>query len=473
MSAEGSSRITDQLARFASCLNYADIPEDVILGVKRIFLDTLGTTLAASTLGVGCKEVVEVAVALGGRPESTIFGSVHKVAASHAAMANGALAHALNYDAIGPQVGHVGLVAMTPLALAESIGGVSGKRFLSALTAGAEVTSRITAAQAETGEPSSVAFLSGQLFGYFGAAAGAGHILRIDARQMCSAFGIALMQAAGTMQVVIGGDPPAKAIYAAFPNQGGTLAAMLARAGLCAEVEALEGPAGLYEMVYQGRYVGRMVTDGLGSEYLLMQAQFKPWPTSGVIHPFIEAASLLVGQGARADDLEAIEIVGASRIAPWCEPADERRRPTNAASAANSIQFNVAKVLLQGTLTLSDFTSDGIKDERALAVADRTRVTFNESQRGGCVRVRTLDGRALEAQVEAPLGHPSRPMSDEQLMCKFVDCCRHAALPLSEADIELLIDAVYNLERLDDVSQLATMANGGAGAGSRHQVSAA
>jgi 2-methylcitrate dehydratase PrpD len=430
-----------------------------VTGVKRILLDTLGTTLAATTLGAGCREVVDVAVQFGGKPESTIFGSSHKVAAPHAAMANGALAHALNYDAIGPQVGHVGLVAMTPLAMAEAIGGVSGKKLLTAITAASEVTSRITAAQAETGEPSSVAFLAGQVFGYFGAAAGAGQILGINELQMRSAFGLALMQASGTMQVVLGGDPPAKAIYAAFPNHGGALSALLARAGLGAEVEALEGPAGLYQMIYQGRYVGRTITDGLGSNYLLTRAQFKPWPTSGVIHPFIEAAGLLVARGLRLDDIEAIEIVGGSRIKPWCEPVAERRRPTNAASAANSIQFNVAKVLSQGELTLRDYTPDGIRNAEALAVVDRISMVFDEAASGGAVRVRVRSGRTLDARVQAPLGHPSRPMSDEQLMRKFADCCRHAASPLPASDVERLADTIFNIERLDDVSVLATMAN--------------
>jgi 2-methylcitrate dehydratase PrpD len=92
---------TRQLAAFAATLAYDDLPADVVTTAKQLILDTLGTAWAATTLGAGCSEVVAVMGALGGKPESTIIGSGARVCAPNAAFANGALAHALNYDAIG------------------------------------------------------------------------------------------------------------------------------------------------------------------------------------------------------------------------------------------------------------------------------------------------------------------------------------------------------------------------------------
>ena len=106
--------------------------------------------------------------------------------------------------------------------------------------------------------------MAGQLFGYFGAAAAAGSLLQLNADRIHSAFGIALMQASGTMQVVHGGDPPAKAIYGAFPNHGGLLAALLSKAGLDGKCDALEGVAGLYEMFYGGEYREEALFENLG-----------------------------------------------------------------------------------------------------------------------------------------------------------------------------------------------------------------
>ena len=128
-------------------------------------------------------------------------------------------------------------------------------------------------------------FLEGQLLGYFGAAVGAGRVLGLSTKQMHSTLGLALMQAGGTMQVVFDGDPPAKAIYGGFSSLGGMLAAQLSKEGLGAQVDAIEGRAGLYGLFYNGRYAGNVLQENLGREFQLVRAHFKPWPTSGVVHP--------------------------------------------------------------------------------------------------------------------------------------------------------------------------------------------
>jgi 2-methylcitrate dehydratase PrpD len=446
---------TRRLAAFSATLTYEAIPPSVIEMVKRLLLDTLGTTLAATTLGAGCRETAQVMRELGGKPESTILGFGGKVAAPNAAFANGACAHALNYDPIGPESGHVGVVCLTaPLAIAEKLGGVSGKEFLVAATVASEVNARVTAAQARTGKTPSDKFMAGQLFGYFGAAASAGRLLHLNAEQIRSAFGLALMQTSGTMQVVLGGDPPAKAVYGAFPNHGGVLAALLSAAGLGGECDAFEGVAGLYEMFYKGDYREGALSDDLGTEFLLMGTQFKPWPTSMIAHAFIEAAGELAKAGVKPSAIEQIEVIGDPHIRPWCEPLDERRAPKNAASAANSIPFGVAKALLYGDLTLKDFTPQGVRDDKAVELAQRITYSFKERVEGGIVKITTRDGATKELHVRFPLGHLSRPVPMERLIAKFEDCCRYAVHPLSGDKVKRLADLIANLEN-SDVRELA------------------
>ena len=439
-----NSALTQRLAAFCASLRYEELPSPVVAHVKRILLDSLGTALAATTLGAGCREVIEVMSSAGGKAQSTILGTGKKVAAPHAAFANGALTHALNYDAIGPEVGHVGVVCLpAPLAVAQAHG-ISGSEFLVAAAVAAEVTARVTGAMALSGP--SKTFLAGQLLGYFGAAAGAARALRLGARETHSALGLALMQASGSMQVVLAGDPPAKAIYGAFPNHGGVLAALLAHAGIGAEVQALEGRAGLYGLFCGGEYQRERLIGGLGEDFRLLGTAFKPWPMSVVAHPFLEAASQLAG-----GEVREVRIIGHSELRPWCEPLEERRAPSNAAAAANSLPFGVAKMLARGNVSLGDFTTNGIRDPRALAIAALTTYRLDDSVRGGRVEVRTPDGRILQASVEVPLGHPSRPVPDERLRQKFRDCCRYAALPV---DADALLRAIERLEEAPNVEVL-------------------
>ena len=266
------------------------------------------------------------------------------------------------------------------------------------------------------------------------------------------------MQAAGSRQVVLSGDQPAKAIYGAFPNQAGVLAALLSQKGLGADCEVIGEPAGLLPMVYEGTCDMDALMGGLGTEFLMSNVRFKPWPTSGNLHPFIEAAADLVHDGLDAADIAEVGIVARHRLRDWCEPLDKRRRPENAAAAANSIPFCVAKTLVHGDISLSDFTPAELNDEPAIAVAERTTYRLEENLEGGIVTVRTYDGRHLEARGEPP---GERPVSQEILAKKFRDCCGHSVAPLPRDRIESLVAMIAELDALDDVGNVATFASSG------------
>jgi len=453
---------TRALARFAAELAFDDLPAPVVATLKRMVLDSLGAALAASTLGDGCAETMAVMVGLGGRPESTILGLGTKVAAPNAAFANGALVHALNYDPIGTEIGHLGVVCLAaPLAVAEAVGGVSGAEFLVASAVACETTARLTAAIARTGRRPSGKYVSGQLLNYFGAAVGAGRVLGLDAAGMHSALGLALMQMAGSRQIVLAGDPPAKAIYGAFPNQAGVLAALLSKQGLVADCDVFGPPAGLYAMIYDGDGDMSVLTEGLGTDFLLNEVGFKPWPTSNQLHPFIEAAGE-IGSGLDSSKIAEVAILAHSDLRPWCEPLEVRRHPENAAAAANSIPFCVAKALVGGDVTLADFSPQGLNDAAVSAIAGRTSCRLDDGVSGAVVEVRMGDGRRLEAHVETPLGHPSRPVSHERLVEKFRDCCGHGAQRLTADHVERLIALIDDLDRLDDIARLVALAGGGA-----------
>ena len=89
---------TKALATFASTLSFGDIPPETIAVAKRLVLDSLGCAIAATTLGDACPEVIRV---MSGPTGSTILGTSARATAPNAAFANGALVHALNYDAYG------------------------------------------------------------------------------------------------------------------------------------------------------------------------------------------------------------------------------------------------------------------------------------------------------------------------------------------------------------------------------------
>jgi len=448
--------LTRRVAAFAAELTYDDLPAEVVRIVKRLTLDTLGSALAGTTLGEGCAAVAGVVTGLAGPPESTLLGTTTKVSAPNAALANGALTNALNYSAAGADVGHTGVVCLAaPLALAEARAPISGRRFLTAAAVAAELLTRMSLASSSVQRLGAERLLlSGQYFGYLPATAGAGSIAGLDAAAMHSALGLALMQVSGTRQVIVQGDPPAKAIFGAFPNHGAVVSVLLAERGLGAEIDALDGRAGFYALA-GGSFDEAVLVDGLGSRFRLVETTFKPWPVSGVVTPFIEAAiALATAHDLHPEHIARVEVVGSPDIRQWCEPEAERRRPSNGASAANSTLFATAKALAHRRVVLADFTAAGLSDPVAAAIAGRTTYRPDEQLRRGGVSVVMTDGRRLDAAVEHALGHPARPLSDELLRAKFRDCCSVVPL-LAPADTQALIDFVERLENADDVSPLA------------------
>ena len=243
-------------------------------------------------MGDGCRETLAVVRASGGVPESSVLGTSERTSAVMAALANGATVHALNYDAIGARGGHPGAFGLTaPLAMAERVGGVDGREFIASLVAGVEVEMRAVAALIEAGVDTRQNFLEGS-----GAQLRGGNALRrpgsqAQPRRDGQRLGADADAGFGhTPQVVLYGDPPSKGIYAAFPNQGGVLSALMAKEGLEGRCLAIEGQAGLFNMFYGGVYAPEALRDGLGERFHILETVFKPWATSGMCHPFIDAA---------------------------------------------------------------------------------------------------------------------------------------------------------------------------------------
>jgi 2-methylcitrate dehydratase PrpD len=434
-------------ANYAANIKADDLPPDIRSVLKSLLLDSIGTAIAATSRGEGCKEVIALAsqgASVGG-PQATVplWGYPIRTTPLAAALANGALVHALNFDAVG--AGHAGLIVPAALAAAEAQPKVSGNEILAALAAGGELLARLETAAGEHGRKA----LDGQLHGYFGCAAAAARVLRLSPERFHDAICLALMQAAGSMQVVLDGDPPAKAIYGAFPNQAGLQAALLASHGLKAGCNAFDGEAGLFQLFYS-RDSRIEIAAELGVRHEIRRLRFKRWPTSAHLHPLIEAAASLKNNPAvDIGHLESVAIVACAKHRAWFEPPELRCHPENAAAAANSGQFVVAKVLLNGSIGLDDFTSAGLRQPDARNLASRIVITFEDGVQE-TIRLTDSNGRCFCATAAAS----SAQMETQAVHDKFRACIAYAANDALPGKADAIIAAVSRLEHLDDIRDL-------------------
>ena len=212
------------LATHVARTSFEDLPPAAVAGAKRSLLDALGVTLAASTLGEGCRPFVDLVLADGGAPVSTVVGFGRKVPPAAAALANGAMAHALDYEDAhdGALVHPNAQTVPAVLALAETRP-TSGREVLTAMAVGCDLVCRLGLALRD--DPARFGWYPPAILQAFGAAAGAARVLGLDAGATLDALSLTLAQATGTAEMTRGARSVVRGVRDAFGAHAGVLAA--------------------------------------------------------------------------------------------------------------------------------------------------------------------------------------------------------------------------------------------------------
>lgn len=467
--------VTRKLARHAATLDYGALPSSLVELTKRCVLDTLGVIIGASGMAPEGRIVADYVKDFGGKPESTLLGFGGKAPAPWAVFVNGSLAHMLDYDdLIDDNIGgaHTGIATVpAAFAVAEKLGGVSGRELIAAIVAGTDVMNRISQS---TGIPywtMTEGWFATQLLGFIAGAATAGRVLGLNEEQMENAFGIAFNQLSGSRQMAVGAATDLRAMQAGFSGQGGTLAAELARRGIVGSKEIVEGRYGLFKTyIHTDEPDWEKIVGGLGVRFPLLDThEFKVWPACSYTSATNAATQHLREEfGLRPEDVEAITIVGGNdgtRL--LCEPIELKRRPRVSIEAKYSIPFTTAVMMVKGNVTLRDYTDEGLRDPAVLAMADRVSyrlekdkvspVRGKSSVSNPTVEIRTRDGRVLVRKPDGVPGDPRHPVSQELLETKFRDCASFSAKPIPTQNIDRAIEMIRNLENVSDATEIISL----------------
>ncbi len=433
---------------------FESLPAAAVDGARRSLLDALGVTLAASTLGEGVRPFVELVTADGGTPASTIIGFGTKVPAAAAAYANGAMAHALDYEDAhdGALVHPSAPTVPAVLALAEATG-ASGREVLAAIAVGCDLVCRLGLAL--RADPAEAGWYPPALLQAYGATAGACRVLGLDGAAVLDALSLTLAQVTGTTEMTRGARSVVRGVRDAFAAHAGVRSAQLAAAGVHGFDRPFDGEAGLFALYAGGRYEPSAILDDLGRRYEGAFLTYKPWPSCRGTHAAIEAALRMHESGLDPSGITDLVVVGSRLNRMLCEPAGQRQQPSTAIDAKFSLPFTVGRALVHGRVGLDAFTPAALVDPAVLGVARLVRYEVDPDESAGAatrcrLEVSTTTGTRVESVDPAP-GGPDRPMSDDDLRAKFVDNARHAALPLGDARISRIVATVGSLDQCDDV----------------------
>ena len=198
--------VTEKLAVFASDLEYEDLPAAVIERTKMLILDITGIMVRARHDAESTASLIRAVSRLdldGG--SCSVLGDSATYTPPAAALINGTLAHSLDFDDTHAEGSLHSSAPIVPAALAAAeISSASGRDLITAVVAGFEIQIRLSMALNPV-EHYERGFHPTATCGVFGAATAASKLLGLGAADIQSAFGIALSQAAGSMEFLADG----------------------------------------------------------------------------------------------------------------------------------------------------------------------------------------------------------------------------------------------------------------------------
>jgi 2-methylcitrate dehydratase PrpD len=452
--------LSARIAGHVATTPFAALPPATVAATKRALLDGVGVMLAASGLSAEARPFIALAREEGGAAAATIAGHGIRVPAQAAAFANGALAHALDFeDAFDAAPSHPN-ASLIPaaLAVAEAHGPVSGEDFLAAMAIGCDLVCRIGLSLRRSMEEGG--WYPPPILGAFGATAAAARLMRLTPRQVTDAFSLLMCQVSCPGEIKYSADTVIRAVREAFPARSAVAAARLAAGGVRGFDAPFEGKGGFFRLYVEGEYEPDTILDGLGCAFWIERLSFKPWPACRGTHGYIEAIQDLAREHAFApEEVAAIHLEGGDVQRMLFDPEARKKKPATAIDAKFSLPFTVALALVRGDVTLDDFDEAARGDPHLLAIADK--VTYRQRPGWGRDRAASAaleivlrDGRSVKKELDVPLGHPDRPLSDEQLRAKFVACAARSARPLEPAAANALADRIFNLETSEDAGGL-------------------
>lgn len=444
---------TARLANFTVNLSHEQIPQQVIAVAKTCILDGLGVALAGSVDRVG-KIIISYVKDLGGKPEAGVIGSRFRTCAPSAALANGVLTHALDYDdgIAGGWGGHL-TAAVLPVVLALSERQTSsGKEMLEAFIAGWEVGAKI--GNGIGPKLKRLGWHPHAIVGPLAAAAAGCKLLKLNEVQTRIALGISASDSVG-LRANFGTDT--KSLHAGKGARSGVVAALLAQKGFTASENILEGNRGLPTVLTQEEFDSAKLAEGLGSPFGLISPglSMKPYPSCGNTQRSIDAIlGLKKDYQLTAENIAEIEC----KTHPSIPQTLRFSHPRTATEGKFSMQYCMAAALLDGEVTLKQFTDEKVSAPKVQELMQKVKYSHPEEYTVGesnimaqTVTVRLRDGSHYSRQIDHSRGEPQNPMSLDEITSKFRDC---AQLVLKPQNMENIIELVSNLESLKDTTEL-------------------
>ena len=450
--------IARQYAKYATNLDYNDLPEEVILHVKKAVLDIMGNDIGGYEWMESGPSIVDGIRAINrGHKGATVLATGESMAPEWASFANASMAHSLDYDNHHAKgVIHAGgSVVNCALAAAEE-NNSNGRELMVSVVIGYEIACRLAMA---LGPHSSheMGFHPTGTCATFSGSAIIGRNRKMSEDEIVNAMGLNGSQAAGSMQYVVNGAWN-KRTHPGINTHSSFIAATLAQSGFIGAAEVFEGKQGFLQG-YALRPIPENATKTLGKSFETLENAIKPFPLCRYNHQTLDL--VIDYQKENIIDTSRVSSINIDRpkygVQLCGSPIEQKRNPQSPVDAQFSGCFAVALALTEQKADMTTFTGAldrGLSDEfkRLMSITDIQQADdldeIHPEFWPGRVKM-VIDGEEVELYGKHMRGERERPMAIEEVQDKFRDLSpKH-----DEKNRKEVFDVINNLENasIDDL----------------------
>lgn len=444
------SAIADAITAFSTSISCDDLPAAAIEAAKRSIIDTLAVTVAGTRSRAG-RSAIKAFATHGDSGTATVLGTPFRAHPSIAALVNGTMAHALDFDDVWADDdgvvawrGHPTVCVLPGVLAAAETERCDGASVLLSYVIGVEIAGKLgTAFGPHLGR---VGFHPTPILGTLATAAAVARVMGINRERTGALLGLAATEASGLCRN-FGTDT--KPFHAGHAAQCGVQAVLLAREGFTANPEAVTDYLRLHQGPEEEDVLAVLETLGKNYDIVSPGLSIKKYPCCRFAHLPLDATFRLLEQ-ERFDtsDLEALTI----RIQPGADDALIYKEPRTGLEGKFSMEYALAAAMLDGRVTLASFTDEMVLRPEARALMKRVRTEY-KAEAGAEAVARTPHGE-YRASATVVRGDPANPLSWDEILQKCYQCL-DGILPIERVD--QLVNSVERLEQLSDVRQLTEL----------------
>jgi len=449
----GGSDITEQLSRYMSEAAERELPPEVATKAKQHILDTIAAMVSGANLPPA-QIAFKFARACGGERVATVVGSGILCGPIEAAISNGMLAHSDETDdSHSPSHSHPGC-AIIPAALAcgERFG-ISGTRFLRAVTLGYDVGTRVTMSLGGLQYQMDSHRSNHSIANTFGASAAAGCAASLNAQQMRWILDYAAQQASGIAAWQRDLQHVEKSlVFGGFPARNGVTAALLIQLGATGVEDIFFGSDNFFA-AFGPKADPSGLIDKLGERYEIARTNIKKWTVGSPIQAPLDALQTIMKEHSfKPDQVDKVVV----RMA-----VSEAKTVNNRDMPDICLQYLMAVMLIDGTVSFAAaHNKSRMSDQEIRALRSRVELVSDEELEKlypklvAVIDVTLKDGSKFSQRVDAVRGTVANPMNEEEVASK----ARDLMIPfLGIERTERLIQGVLGVEQITNIRQLSPL----------------